>query len=313
MSVSVHSSASDGDREIPGGVYVVGFFDMLGQSNVLTPYIDVRAEPQYIEELRREMTRVIKQLSAFRNDVTTFFHAASATTLTDNPPVGVTAEQLGIAADFQSSGIRIQGFSDTLVVYVPLSTLKGQLSLYGIWSLMISVANTMFLSFARGFAVRGGIDVSWGAEPFDGEFYGPALLSAYKLESQVANWSRIVLGPGIQRLWKLTRDGAVESPIDRANKTLAQIQSSWAFNDVDETMAVDYLGSSMLNALTLSDVDLPAVIDAAHVGLERLFGDASGRGRPQEIIGGAINYFETRLGPLTEQRRSRAASIRGGR
>jgi hypothetical protein len=74
-------------------------------------------------------------------------------------------------------------------------------------------------------------------------------------------------------------------------------------------MAVDYLNPSMLEAVEVPELDLPMVIDAAHVKLEQLFLESSGSDRVQQIIGAALNYFETRRGPLTEERRKRAALL----
>jgi hypothetical protein len=289
------------------GVYVVGFFDILGQANALKPFIDVRDDANYLSQLQRELTRTINQLTLFRRDITRYFEAAIAVKLTENVPAGVTAEEMAMAADFESPQIRIQGFSDTIVVYVPLASPSGRLSLYGMWPLLFSVVNTMLTSFARGFAVRGAIDASWGTEPFAGEFYGPALLSAYGLETTTANWSRVVLGPGLRRLLNLMSRHSPQSPPEGANVALAQITSKWAFTDIDDTVAIDYLNPSMLELIEERDFELATLIDAAHVQLERLL-EASPTERIREIIGGALNYFVERRGPLTAERRNRAAN-----
>jgi hypothetical protein len=48
-----------------------------------------------------------------------------------------------------------------------------------------------------GRAWRAGLDVGIGMEIFPNEVYGPVLLSAYQLESAVAEWPRVVLGRGL--------------------------------------------------------------------------------------------------------------------
>ncbi len=81
-------------------------------------------------------------------------------------PDDASHELIEFAKDYQSPKVQIQGFSDTIVVYVPLSTPAGHTSLRSVPLLLISVANTMLLAFTRGFAVRGAIDMSWGIEIF---------------------------------------------------------------------------------------------------------------------------------------------------
>ncbi len=74
-------------------------------------------------------------------------------------------------------------------------------------------------------------------------------------------------------------------------------------------MAVDFLGSSLLAFIGEPDGDSHALIDAAHVNLEHLHNESSGNERHTQILRGALDYFEARQGPLTDQRRKRAAPL----
>ncbi len=40
-------SDADNSHEIRGGVYVVAFFDVLGQANALRPLIEIRDDPEH--------------------------------------------------------------------------------------------------------------------------------------------------------------------------------------------------------------------------------------------------------------------------
>ena len=48
-----------------------------------------------------------------------------------------------------------------------------------------------------GIPVRGGIDIGVGVDLYPNEVYGPVAASAYKLESEVADYPRIVIGSGL--------------------------------------------------------------------------------------------------------------------
>jgi hypothetical protein len=301
-------SDPDNSHEIRGGVYVVAFFDVLGRANALRPLIEIRDDPQHPILVQREMNRVARILTQFRSDIQRFFRSAKID-LTESVPADAPNDLVEFAKDYQSPKIKIQGFSDTIVVYVPLSTLAGHTSLRTVPLLLISVANTMLLSFARGFAVRGAIDMSWGIEIFEGEIYGPALLSACTLETNSADWSRVILGRGIQRLLNTFIPLGAKSAYDAANVEYAKLLSTFAFSDVDGQMAVDFLGPSLLKFIGEPDSDSAPLIDAAHVTLEQLHDEASGTERHARILGGALDYFENRRGALTDQRRKRAASI----
>jgi hypothetical protein len=127
---------------------VVGFFDVLGQSNALGSLIEIREDPQHTFVVQTELNRVARILLQFRNDIQKFFKAASEISLTESVPADAPDGLLESATDFQSPKIKIQGFSDTVVVYVPLRTPAGHISLRAIPLLLLSVANTMLLSFS---------------------------------------------------------------------------------------------------------------------------------------------------------------------
>ena len=46
--------------------------------------------------------------------------------------------------------IGMQGFSDTVIAYVPTAARSGKLSLYNMGSMLISVSATMLMSLVRG-------------------------------------------------------------------------------------------------------------------------------------------------------------------
>jgi hypothetical protein len=293
-------------HEVRCGMYAVGFFDLLGQSNALREHISIREDAQHLASLREALTKAARQLHYFRQDITQYFYAAKSESLLANAPAGISDHLRRVAADYDSPQIKVQSFSDTVIAFVPLATPAGKVSLSGVTQLLLSVASTMLMSFSRGVAVRGAIDVGWGMEPFEGEIYGPALLSAYELECKKADWSRIVLGTGIQSLWQVMQLCPINDPIDLCNATFAAMLQNLSFQDCDGVLAIDYLGKDTVEALGVSPGELKQLIVAAHIQLDRLTQSFSGTTKIQAKYKGALDYFESRRGLLTDQDRLEA-------
>lgn len=289
------------------GAYVIGLFDLSGTSNDLAPYIDISSVSESnIDTVQREFKHIVTKLYHFRRSMQDFFDAASDATLRDAAPEGVPAEALSLAAEFDTVQIKLQGFSDTVVAYFPLATSPGKTSIYKIAALLFSVASTMLTMFARGSVVRGALDVTWAIEPFEGEIYGPALMSVYDLERK-AGWPRVVLGAGVRSLWATHGGLAATTPRSGMNKLLAKLQSQLAFRDSDGKFAVDYLGPQMLSMI--GETTPSGLIDAAQVGLETELAKRAGDATIESKLRSTITYFESRVGLLNDERRQRAAEF----
>lgn len=288
------------------GVYVVGFFDLSGQSNELLPYVDMNAVSVDFGNIKQDFLRIATLLRDFRRDISMFFKSASETLLASTAPPNAPTELLDFAEELDSPVIKLQGFSDTVVVYFPLAVSPGRASLYKIAVMLLSVASTMLTSFARGSVVRGAIDATWAMEPFDDEIYGPALMSAYRLESE-AKWPRVVIGRNMLSLWKTFSNQTISTHLDGMNYIFANIQSYMVFRDTDGQVAVDYLGKTIQDLLM--DALEPGLIDAAYVGVESELRKRSGDAKIAGKLQATMEYFESRTGPLTVERRQSAAAF----
>jgi hypothetical protein len=291
------------------GVYAVGYFDLCGQSNALRKYIAVNSAVGQTDAIQKDFSVIASQIHNFRNDIRKYFNAAREERLADSVPAGAPTGALAAAAELDSAEIKLQGFSDSVVAYVPLAPSQGRASIYPIAAMLISVASTMLTSLARGSVVRGAIDVSWAMEAFNGEVYGPALLSAYELECRFANWPRVVLGDGIKSVWNAYKSHRPETPFDAMNRILAEMQSSVTFEDVDGQFAVDYLGEGMAKFIDSPTVDLPPLVDAAHAAIEAMLREYAGDSKIEGKLHHLHDYFIARKGPLTDDRRKRAAGF----
>lgn len=150
----------------------------------------------------------------------------------------------------KSWGLRVSlqpkftGFSDSLVVSIPLWNVDDLTSITKIYSVLSAACNAMTMCFSKGHALRGGMEIGLASELENGEVYGTALLEAYLLESCEAEYPRIVIGG---ELWKFLSIGVNEcasSKTPELKRICDLIEKSVAFTcaDADGKRILDYLG-----------------------------------------------------------------------
>jgi hypothetical protein len=132
-------------------------------------------------------------------------------------------------------------FADTLVAYVELSSSPAART--AVCSLMQVCAATMLTSIAMRIPLRGGLDIGWASRVEKGgaELYGPGLNCAHYIESRIAEYPRIVVGPGVQRF---VEAGSVIEPDPTARDVataLAGLCNELLYTDDDGKLALDYL------------------------------------------------------------------------
>lgn len=81
------------------------------------------------------------------------------------------------------------------------------------------------------------------------EIYGPALASAYHLESKVAAYPRVVVGNALVSYLKEVSDGRLETDVEKMNRQLANNSLALLTTDDDGNMIVDHLGDYIRNIL----------------------------------------------------------------
>lgn len=108
------------------------------------------------------------------------------------------------------------------------------------------------LGLARHRPVRGAIEIAWGVEIRPGELYGPAVSRAYELESEVAQYPRIVVGPVAITFLEAHRMSAGDDPIGRVGRLWAQQCLDMLVQDDDGNWIIHYLGEIFQTTVTLN-------------------------------------------------------------
>ncbi len=217
--------------------YVVAFIDILGQRDTL------RKLKTLPDENNPEDKEIIKStfglVDMFRKCFQGFFNGY-ITKL--NEIASLTETQKNIMVKLDSHPIKMQSFSDCVVIYLCLETGESKIPEKGIFGIL-AAACSIFLNFlADGHAIRGGIDLGVAMEISDNNIYGSALVKAYDLESKIAQYPRIVIGEELESYLKSVVDEEETDEYSRIRKKAAGLCQELLKYDDDGYPIIDYLG-----------------------------------------------------------------------
>lgn len=222
------------------GPYVVGVFDVLGQKRALYQ-LPGGGDPDKIREgeigeyLKNTVGRVLgvrklftDQFAYSRRSMRRILESHNATTLQRR---------------VFKPAIRHWGMSDSYVVAVlpPDGTdFSIPSRLINVYRMLEASAAVWLLAMNRGLPIRGGIELGLGIDVGRREVYGHALAQAHWLESEVAQYPRVVVGMG---LVGLLNSAAEETALRNQQETdmvhqLAGMCWDYLRQDEDGTFAV---------------------------------------------------------------------------
>lgn len=246
------------------GWYAVAFFDILGQQERLRSIHlpEHRNDPKAMEDVREALRATYGAVLQMRDDFKSAFDAYARSR--DEMDLSGLDEQQRI--EFRSlvnEPIRFRGFSDSLVVYLPLRPNDAaKLPVRGIYGILSAAAVAFTCSLARGHPIRGGIDVGVGVIHGEDEIYGPALSRAYTLESRVADYPRVVVGEELVKYIRAHANQPQDSLLTGVGAKIASRCAELLTIDCDGHPIVDHMGQH-IHDLISSKID-GAVIKCAY-------------------------------------------------
>lgn len=143
-----------------------------------------------------------------------------------------------------------QRWSDGLVYFVNLGDQRVKCLVNGVYNLIALAGSLCVLGLSAKQPLRGAIDAAWAVELHPGEIYGAAVACAYELESKVAQWPRIVIGPRAIGYLTSHRELPDRDLFTQYNKSLAELCLRMLTRDVDGNAIVDYLGAEFQRSVT---------------------------------------------------------------
>ena len=225
--------------------YVLALFDILNQSALLRRLecLPSSADDPAYSEFVQASKKTIGTIDWFRKSVKEMFSIFLAADFCNNPRFStLSGAQKSALHKHNYVELQMQSFSDLVAMFSPLRGADGHLTIRGIYAFLCTCATLIMVGFAKGVAIRGAIEVGIGAEFWPGELYGPVLFNAYRLESTIAQYPRIVVGQ--KACQYMTSQGVTTdaSPADLLRTVTAQLCKSLVCIDHDGAAIVHFLG-----------------------------------------------------------------------
>jgi hypothetical protein len=149
--------------------------------------------------------------------------------------------------------IQTQRWSDGLMLFTPIADELVRCPPTAIFRLFALAGMLCFLGLARRQPLRGAIELSWAAELNPGELHGAAVARAYELESAVADYPRIVVGPLLVDYLSIQSRRPETHDFAGINRALATRCLGMLAEDADGHWRINFLGDDFRSAVTDSN------------------------------------------------------------
>jgi hypothetical protein len=182
--------------------YIVGFVDLLGQregfkGQGLIPDADNEKETALFHAKTKDTTGAIKSLWSLDEMINNARILSQKNAL--NFKTTLPIEQQNEFNALVKYKISKQYWSDGIVYFTSLGDPEVSVPMNAINSIVLMLGAICFNQLAMQRPIRGGVEISWATELKHGELYGCGLAKAYELESEKAQYPRIVLGDLIMK------------------------------------------------------------------------------------------------------------------
>jgi hypothetical protein len=232
------------------GRHVVTLIDFLGQSSELAKWdhspATLSPTDPWVQAVRDTMGRVMMWREEFEKRSAEF--RAERETVAEQQSIGRPAHLRQQFDEYRKSSLYPAHFSDTLIFYSPLQNEHGYWQMSNVCSMILTSGALMLAALNAKTVFRGAVEVGMLTRFPTGDPYGPGLAKAHQLESKIADYPRIVVGPGVLGyLDAVERTPGTDTPI-RAIQALARQCRTYLAQDSDGCWIVDYLNDAFANA-----------------------------------------------------------------
>jgi len=159
-------------------------------------------------------------------------------------------EEIPIWDEMQSTHISTQRWSDGLVSFSPLGDTDIECRSNGIYGVICFSGIMCFLGLASGRPVRGAVETAWGVEIHKGELYGAVVARSYEIESKVAQYPRIVVGPETIKFLEALSKNDAQDIYSRNDQSLAKLCLNMLIQNADGHWMIHYLGKTFRFSVT---------------------------------------------------------------
>lgn len=232
--------------------YCVAFVDLLGQRDalrdqgLLKPPETEEEQKAFHDILRNSIGAIIKLQRRAEEMLTPILDK----NLNSPRRAALTPEQQTIWDEMNRTRVTTQRWSDGLVSFSCLGDKDVKCQINGVFGIFGLVGSLCLLGLASSRPIRGAIEIAWGVELHPGELYGPAVARPYELESEIAQYPRIVVGPETIRFLTAHASNPEEDVFSQTDRELASLCIKMLAQDADGHWLLDYLGETFQFAVT---------------------------------------------------------------
>ena len=235
-------------KTFPFQYYALAFLDLLEQGDALRKLHRIPTTAQQEQEFKEAAKESVGKVLTLRKYFEGFFFGLKRDKLDlTNWP----AEWHEPFRALERTRCTMWGMSDFVVIAVPLSDNdKHCKDINGVLDTILSISQSAVLALAEGIVFRGGLDVGL-AVPIEAtnEVYGPALANAYQLESEVADYPRVVVGGDLLEYLETVANQDAKTKSGEMAKQVAAFCRSMIVPDTDGQQMLDFLGTAVWTAM----------------------------------------------------------------
>jgi hypothetical protein len=235
------NAASQPERIFHYNFYCLAFLDILGQRRRLRQLPHIPNKDPQTEALLKETAGYVLRLR--RHLAETFEEFQKATPFSAALPEDARKRLIDARAS-----VSYRGFSDSVIMAVSFRGDEDQCtSTIGVYGCVAACCILHLVALAYKRPIRGGIDVGLGLDITDEEVYGPVLENAHFLESQVADYPRVIVGEELLKYLDAVEKGVPQTIFGRIAQTIASRCKGLITIDTDGFPMLDFLGEAMAN------------------------------------------------------------------
>ena len=247
-------------NEIQFGYYLVAFIDVLDQRTALKALTDLPSD----EEEKKEFIEKLKETFGVVDGVRKLIKSSYEAYLRTNESLleKLNEEQKDIYKKLRKTELKFQYFGDTILTFCSLANNLGITPINAVYNILITYGNMLLISLAAKRPLRGAIEIGIGGEFFPGEIYGSCLNEAFRLECEIAQYPRIIIGKNVIAYLLSQKEKEGDDVATRYQKRLAETCLELITEDVDGYYIVDYLGKRFREFMKRAKVEETIIKDA---------------------------------------------------
>ena len=223
--------------------YIVGLVDVSGQGSKLDELGSLWWELQDTGNAAKEKSERMAELTNETYEEVERFNSMKKAIIGSPRISTLSPAERAAVTKITNEMCKLRSFSDLVVFFTPFDARDELITRVRISSMLAACTGVLILEFRVGTFFRGGIEIGPGAELGNGDLYGPVLNEAHRLEKEIADYSRIVIGKKLSAFIQSqaqASDGGeyLNAVLARANDFCKKM----ICRDDDGQIIVDYLG-----------------------------------------------------------------------